>query len=80
MTSSKSRIPATDMSDPLALELEALAIGLARSAGELALDMAESARASATTKSTITDVVTDADRAAEQLIFEGIDRLAPMTA
>lgn len=56
--------------------LRDLAIDLARRAGELALAMRASL-ASHDTKSTSTDVVTAADRAAERLLVEGIRSARP---
>ncbi len=65
---------------PGLIELGALAAGLARAAGELALAQAAAirgggghgSRGRADTKSSPTDLVTAADRAAEALIIEGI--------
>lgn len=57
-------------------DLLAIAIELARSAGQLALAM-HSGLGDHDTKSTPTDVVTAADRAAEALLVEGIRRRRP---
>ena len=53
---------------------------MARAAGGLALDLARSARADPDTKSTPTDLVTMADRAAEDLIVDGIVAARPADA
>ena len=60
--------------DPSALL--ALAVGLAREAGALALSM-HAGLGDPSTKSSPTDVVTAADRAAEALLVEGIRRARP---
>ncbi len=52
--------------------LLALAVELARSAGSLTLDMRAEARRSPDRKSSVSDLVTAADRAAESLIVDGI--------
>lgn len=56
-------------------ELRALAIELATEAGEILLSMGTGGRS--TTKSTPTDLVTEADRAAEQHIYRKLRRLRP---
>lgn len=61
----------TDPSD-LWPELGEIACRLATEAGQVAIDMADSARASTSTKSSSVDVVTAADRAAEALIVAGL--------
>ncbi len=61
--------------DPTALL--ALATDLARAAGTLTLDMRASARLTPDRKSSVTDLVTVADRAAEALIVEGIVAARP---
>src|SRR6476659_8199656 len=53
---------------PLAEELQALAIEIAREAGELARRRRTEGVAIAATKSAIADIVTDADREVEALI------------
>jgi fructose-1,6-bisphosphatase/inositol monophosphatase family enzyme len=58
---------------PLAQQLEALAIDIAREAGELARRRRTEGVAIAATKSSIADIVTEADREVETLIR---DRLA----
>ena len=55
---------------PLAHDLEALACDIAREAGELARRRREEGVAIAATKSTVADIVTEADREVEQLIRE----------
>lgn len=53
-------------------ELLALAVGLARDAGALLLDGQASVRADVGTKSSLTDMVSDMDRASEELIVSGL--------
>ena len=53
-------------------QLAELAASLARRAGEVVVDLREAAVASATTKSSPTDPVTEADRAAEAIVVDGI--------
>ncbi|MBY8852901.1 inositol monophosphatase, partial [Saccharothrix sp. MB29] len=54
-----------------------VAVLVAREAGSLALTTREAAVADVDTKSTITDVVTAADRAAERLVRERLASLRP---
>lgn len=56
-------------------ELRRLAVTLATEAGEILLSMGTGGRA--TTKSTPTDLVTEADRAAERHIFDRLRKLRP---
>ncbi|MGQ0630381.1 MAG: inositol monophosphatase family protein [Sporichthyaceae bacterium] len=58
-------------------ELLDIAVALAHSAGELLLRYRAAGRPATESKSTPTDVVTAADRAAEALICEGLARLRP---
>jgi myo-inositol-1(or 4)-monophosphatase len=60
--------PVTDLHD----ELLGLALGIAREAGELVRTRRQDGVRVAATKSSATDVVTDADRASEALILERI--------
>ena len=73
-------LPATGrllaMTDADAPDLLALAVDLARRAGSLALSM-HSGLQGHDTKSTPTDVVTEADRACEALLVEGITAARP---
>ena len=55
----------------------ALAVGAARAAGVLLLGMRERALATVTTKATATDMVSEADRAAERLIVERLLAIRP---
>ncbi len=64
--------PPGDAADHDPLALTELAVELARRAGAVVTEMAEDARRTASTKSSPTDVVTEADRAAEVLITDGI--------
>lgn len=57
-----------------ATELRRLAVDLAKRAGDLIIDATAGGRSE---KSSPTDLVTDADRAAEKLIFEGIRASRP---
>jgi myo-inositol-1(or 4)-monophosphatase len=57
-----------------------LAVGLAEQAGSLLLEGLGRARASVTTKTTATDMVTEMDRAAEQLIVAGLRAARPHDA
>ncbi|MGF1600150.1 MAG: inositol monophosphatase family protein [Acidimicrobiales bacterium] len=66
--------------ESLALTLVGLATGLARDAGRLALELATEARRSPGTKSSDTDLVTEADRRAERLIVDGILAARPHDA
>jgi len=54
-----------------------LARDLAREAGRIIVEMRAAAVGSATTKSSPTDAVTDADRAAEAIVVDGIHRARP---
>ena len=63
-------LPTTD-------ELRKLAVNWARQAGELARDMRDSAIADVDTKSSVADVVTAGDKAAEKLITDAIDIARP---
>ena len=71
------------MSEELTVELRALAEELARAAGGVLLDMAPKAPggsredAVVETKSSPTDPVTEADRAAEAVIFERLRKIRP---
>jgi myo-inositol-1(or 4)-monophosphatase len=67
----------TDELPKLWTELAELAASLAREAGEVIVDMRDDAMATASTKSSATDLVTDADREAEALIVAGILRARP---
>ena len=68
--------PAMTRPDPDPASLLALATDLARRAGALALSM-HSGLQGHDTKTTRTDVVTEADRASEQLLVEGIRSARP---
>lgn len=61
----------------LELELRALAVEIAREAGELALRRRREGVHLAATKSTLADIVTDADREVEALIRARIDAARP---
>ena len=63
------------MHDPDAL-LD-LAVGLARDAGALLLDGQERVRVDVATKTSVTDMVTDMDRASETLVVEGLAQARP---
>lgn len=63
------------MNDPQALA--DLAAMLARDAGALLIDGLGAARTSVSTKSSHTDMVTEMDRASEQLLVEGIQAARP---
>ncbi|MCP3987747.1 MAG: inositol monophosphatase [Actinomycetia bacterium] len=65
------------MSDLDWVALADLATQLAGEAGARALELATSARRSTSTKSSVTDLVTTADTAAEELIVAGLDRARP---
>lgn len=65
------------MTAPDPTSLVDLAVRLAREAGELVETMRDGAGATAVTKSSVTDVVTVADKASEQLIVEGILQARP---
>ncbi|MGH2772317.1 MAG: inositol monophosphatase family protein [Actinomycetota bacterium] len=71
------------MSEDLTAELRGLAEELARAAGEVLLDMAPKMAGSSgedavvETKSSPTDPVTEADRAAEAVIFERLRKVRP---
>jgi myo-inositol-1(or 4)-monophosphatase len=69
-------VPA-DMSPELADELLELALDVAREAGELVRTRREDGVRVAATKSSVTDVVTDADRASEKLVLERILEARP---
>jgi myo-inositol-1(or 4)-monophosphatase len=58
-------------------ELAELALGTAREAGRLVMDGLAHERRVATTKSSLTDVVTEVDRASERLIVERLRRDRP---
>ncbi len=58
-------------------ELGRLAVDLAERAGEAIVELRDGAVATTTTKSSPTDPVTEADRAAERLIVDGIRRARP---
>ncbi|MEZ5378994.1 MAG: inositol monophosphatase family protein [Acidimicrobiales bacterium] len=60
------------MTAPDPADLLRLATELARAAGRLTLDMRASARLTPDSKSSVSDLVTAADRAAESLIVDGI--------
>jgi myo-inositol-1(or 4)-monophosphatase len=60
-----------------ASELGDLAVAWAREAGEMVLDMREDAIADVDTKSSVADVVTAGDKAAEKLITDAIDSARP---
>lgn len=68
----------TDAPDLAALSK--LATSLARSAGEAVIDLRASAVAGATTKSSPTDPVTEADRAAERIVVDGLTSARPEDA
>jgi myo-inositol-1(or 4)-monophosphatase len=68
-----------DPARPDPAELTRLATGLARRAGELAVERRRHGLA-VSTKSSATDVVTDADRAVEQLLRAELARLRPADA
>lgn len=63
--------------DPTGFELRDLAVRLARQAGQLVVDGRRSGITGADTKSTITDVVTEWDRASERLLVDEILRARP---
>ncbi len=65
------------MPDPHDEALLALALDLATSAGALLLDGLGRTRDSITTKSSVTDMVTEMDRASERLIVDGIVAARP---
>ncbi len=65
------------MEDQQLIELENLAKTLALKAGRLVVEQREEAVATATTKSSPTDPVTEADRASEQAIVAGITAVRP---
>lgn len=69
-----------DDDDPDLAALASLAQSLAQRAGQVLLSGLGSARSSATTKSSATDVVTSADLAAEALIVERLRRERPNDA
>ncbi len=73
-SSGSDRSPELDQSpsSDLATELRDLAIGLARRAGDLISLARKSGTGSVLTKSSITDMVTEFDRASEALIVAGI--------
>lgn len=58
-------------------ELSALATSLARKAGDAVIALRDGAVAGATTKSSPTDPVTEADRAAERIVVDGITSARP---
>lgn len=64
----------------LADELLAVAVGLARSAGDMALAGRKAGLHNVQTKSTATDMVTEFDRASEVLIVEGMRAARPEDA
>src|SRR5207237_3673773 len=68
--------PCTGLTDPDAgVEVGALvdlAVGLARQAGTLLLELHATRPQHVATKSTLTDMVTEMDRASEHLIVEGL--------
>jgi myo-inositol-1(or 4)-monophosphatase len=66
--------------DPNPLELLSLAERLASEAAALVLDGLTRARSSVTTKSSVTDMVTEMDRAAESVIVAGIRAARPADA
>lgn len=66
--------------DGSARDLARLAEELARRAGRMALEGRRSARVSATTKSSPTDMVTEFDTASERLIVEGLVTARPADA
>lgn len=68
------------MVDPNPLELLSLAERLASEAAALVLDGLTRARSSVTTKSSVTDMVTEMDRAAESVIVTGIRAARPTDA
>ncbi len=63
--------------EPLWAELADLANRLARQAGGLIMEVAQSARSAAATKSSPTDLVTMADRSAEELVVAAISAARP---
>jgi myo-inositol-1(or 4)-monophosphatase len=69
--------PGFDPSPPSPEELAQLALDAARAAGQLVLAGLARDRRVTMTKSSITDVVTEVDRASEQLILERIRRARP---
>lgn len=58
-------------------QLSALATALATEAGDAIIELRDGAVAGATTKSSPTDPVTEADRAAEQIVVDGITATRP---
>ncbi len=67
-----SNIRSNVTSEAIAIELRDLAVALAREAGELVEEMRADVDMAGDTKSSVTDVVTAADKASERLIIEGI--------
>jgi myo-inositol-1(or 4)-monophosphatase len=65
------------MPDPHLDDLVDLAVGLARSAGDLLLEGRAREREAVGTKSSATDVVTEMDHASESLIVEGLLAVRP---
>lgn len=63
--------------DPDPEKLADLAVELATAAGHRVVELADTARATASTKSTATDPVTDADRVAEAMITDGLLSVRP---
>ena len=61
----------------MTIELRAIAEQLAREAGDMALRGRKSGTMSATTKSSPTDMVTQYDKASEEMITAGLARLRP---
>ncbi|WP_284690618.1 inositol monophosphatase family protein, partial [Microbacterium tenebrionis] len=62
---------------PIEVELQELAAGIAREAGELARERRAAGVALAATKSTLADIVTEADREVEQLIRDRLSADRP---
>lgn len=75
-----NRVEVTSSSTESANELKDLAVNWARQAGELVLDIRQEAIADVDTKSSVADVVTAGDKAAEKLITDAIDLARPLDA
>jgi myo-inositol-1(or 4)-monophosphatase len=67
-------------SEPLESELRRVAVTLARQAGDMALHGRKFGTVTATTKSSPVDMVTQYDRASEEMITKGLEALRPHDA